>query len=306
MGVTYAHYLLPRDNTVRPEPQQIVALIEAWLSHGFIIRPDGEAVRDDTAQGHGPDHLRSPTGARFTTLSCAETEALDRSSEPPPVPPAPPTFWQRLLTLLLGAESDDARPVRFGPWPRTPFVVPPVGESLAALAKPSVLIQWDHDQRAVYPMQTTPFDRGAVPGLCIFASDDFENCHTDSYGVGGDTRQVIGTCGRCGHDLAYEPSGLSFEGTRIRRVCPQCGAAFRPQDQMAEIVDGATGDRTPQPGGMCYRFAIVLDFEKDHPVYAQNADGERGDNATPRVTVRFKDVCRTALGIELDEFGCYR
>jgi hypothetical protein len=97
---------------------------------------------------------------------------------------------------------------------------------------------------------------------------------------------------------------LSFEGAKVRRICPECGAAFRPQDQIADIVDGATGDKTPQPGGMCYRFAIVLDFDKDHPLFAQNADGERVD-ATPRVTSRFMDVCRTALGIELNEFSDY-
>lgn len=258
MGVTYSHYLLPDDNTVRPEPHQVVALIEAWLSHGFIIRPeDGPAKRDDW------NPLRSPTGAHFTTLGSR-------------------------------------------PW--TPFAVPPVCDSLAALAKPSVLIRWDSDRRAVYPMQTVPLRRRpAVPVLEIVLSDDFENCHTDGYNVGGDTRQVMGTCGGCGHDLRYEPavSQLSFEYAKIRRICPECGAAFRPQDQSAEIVDAVTGDKTLQPGGMCYRFAIVLDFDKLHPISAQNADGEWNDKATPRVTGTFMAVCRTALGMELNEFSCY-
>jgi hypothetical protein len=44
MGVEYQHFLIPRDNTVRPTPDRIAALIEAWLAAGFIVRPGSEAL----------------------------------------------------------------------------------------------------------------------------------------------------------------------------------------------------------------------------------------------------------------------
>jgi hypothetical protein len=300
MGVYYSHYLIPRDNTVRPQPDRIVALVEAWLAHGFIGRPSEGTAPDEKNSGeHRSDGLTSQTGARFTTISLRETREQERASELPPRP----GFWLQLLKLL-GAEPYVAPPFR--PWPRTPFAVPPVGESLSALAKPCLLIRWEGDRRAACPMQTVP-DLSAydtmpppAPTLEIRLSDDFENCHTDGYGVGGDSRQVIGRC-RCGCNLEYESAGLSFEGRTIHRICPQCGAAFRPQDQIADIVD-ENGNKTPQPGGMCYRFAIVVDCGKDHPLYVQDSGGELVAT-TPKVSDAFMNVCSAALGVELNEFG---
>jgi hypothetical protein len=60
MGVNYSHYLIPRDNTVRPDPDRIVALIEAWIEKGFVVRPESVLAHDQpVSNGRRPE-----TGAR--------------------------------------------------------------------------------------------------------------------------------------------------------------------------------------------------------------------------------------------------
>lgn len=39
MGVYYTHYLIPLDNSFRPEPERIAALIDALTGARFIPRP---------------------------------------------------------------------------------------------------------------------------------------------------------------------------------------------------------------------------------------------------------------------------
>jgi hypothetical protein len=140
--------------------------------------------------------------------------------------------------------------------------------------------------------------------LIIEVSDDFINPHSDVYGVGGDTKQVKPICA-CGHNLEYTDTEASgwFAEMKIRKNCPLCGLAFRPQDQVAEIAD-ANGKKSPQPGGLCNRFGIIIDFNKEFPLYVRGADGELVD-ATPKVSDFFLDTCTAALGVELNEFGYY-
>jgi hypothetical protein len=282
MGVYYSHYLIPQDNTVRPEPDRIIALIEAWTAKGFIVAANGEL---------------SKATARFLTASSDETEIIQEQSIEPRQ-----GFWAR----LLGKQTP--KPPRPDPW--KPFLVPPRVESLSALAKPYALIRWEGNSKAIYPMKTvTPeFSRGDQnfpPSLMIELSDDFLNIDTAPYGSSeGDVRQINPLCS-CGYNLEYEGDQPGWSTTqRIRRLCPSCGSAFRPQDQLAEIVDGATGEKTPQPGGLCNRFAIIIDFGKEMPVYATEANGELVDSA-PKVDGTFLDACSTALGIKLNEFSYY-
>ena len=63
---------------------------------------------------------------------------------------------------------------------------------------------------------------------------------------------------------------------------------------MAEIRDGADGTISKLPGGLCNRFAIIVDAPT----------GVRVD-AAPKVTDIFLQTCVTVLGIELREFGYY-
>lgn len=266
MGVGYAHYLIAQDNTARPQPDRIRALIEAWVERGFIARPD-----DVPAQ----------TGARFATDASYSSHKQN----------------------LQHSRSSSPRP---DPW--MPFSVPPVGDSMAALTGAYTLIRWDANPSAIYPLQTVTENlfhlEGASfsPQLMIELSDDFINTHTDPYG--GDARQVEPTCS-CGHDLEYEDTAGGWLDTRrIRRVCPVCGQAFRPQDQLAEIRDGADGTIYEQPGGLCNRFAIIIDFDKCAPIYRLDPEGVLVA-ATPKVTDIFLQTCTAALGIELNEFSYY-
>lgn len=186
-----------------------------------------------------------------------------------------------------------------------PFPVPPTGEALSALAKPSTVIRWECNSSAVYPMRTITEriyrgDHSFPHSLTIEMSDDFLNVRTDGY---GDARQVSPTC-KCGCGLGYEDA-IGWSATeRIRQICPSCGSAFRPQDQLAEIVDGATGKKTPQPGGLCNRFAISINFGKDWPLYLSDANGELLESAA-KVSEVFLETCSTALRTQLNEFSLY-
>jgi hypothetical protein len=289
MGVDYSHYLIPRDNTVRPDPDRIVALIDAWIEKGFVVRPESVPAQDQRAS----NARSSETGARFMTRPLP-AEALEPEQGPAPRK----GFWSRFWG---GAQ----KPAPADPW--MSFLIPPVGESLSALANPCTLIRWEGNPRATYPLQTVtePISQGdhRFPhGLIIDVSDDFANPNTDLYGAGGDTRQVNPSCS-CGCNLEYEDTMGWLSTEKIRRVCPVCRLAFRPQDQIADIVD-ANGAKTPQAGGLCNRFAITIDFSKEMPLYVRGANGELTE-AAPKVTGLFLDTCSAALGIELKEFSYY-
>jgi hypothetical protein len=280
MGVTYSHYLIPQDNTVRPEPDRIIDLIHAWTEKGFIVPASGQA---------------SQATARFMTEQSPQ-EAVEQKQAAKPLS----GFWAR----LWGKRTP--MPHRPDPW--KPFSVPPTGEALLALAKPNTVIRWKGNSNAVYPMRTltelvSQGDHRFPHSLTIEMSDDFLNVNTDPYGVGEDTRQVNPIC-TCGCGLGYEDKMGWSTSQRIRQICPSCGSAFRPQDQLAEVVDGATGKKTSQPGGLCNRFAIVIDFGKEWPLYLPGTNGELLES-TAKASDVFLETCSTALGIELNEFSLY-
>jgi hypothetical protein len=286
MGVLYSHCLIPKDNTTRPAPERIVALIEAWVGKGFVVGPEGIAA----SERYRP--MRE-TGACFTT-----EPPLAFTAEPDPAPPPEPqrSLWSKLFghAVVPKIEPRPQNPLR-------PFTIPPAGDSLIALSQPYALIEWAPNPNAAYPMQTVAEFPPAPHRLAIELSDDFVNLHTDPYGAGA--KQIEAVC-TCGHHLNYEgPSGL-FGEQRIYRVCPACGLFFRPQDHPAEIVDGATGATSPQPGGLCHRFAIDIDFGKDLPIYLRAPNGELVD-AKPKVSDDFMRTCTDALGIELEGFDIY-
>jgi ribosomal protein S27AE len=190
-----------------------------------------------------------------------------------------------------------------------PFGLPPTGLALAALSRPAALIQWEGNPRATYPMLTmsealAKGDDRFPPDLIIDLADDFINPDPDPYGIGGDeVRRMNPTC-RCGFDLGYE-AGMEhwLAGEKIRRVCPQCGLAFRPEDHVADFIEGSDGSKTPQPGGLCSRFAIIIDCNKDWPLYTVS-NGELVDSLA-QVSPLFMETCRSALGTELEDFSYY-
>jgi hypothetical protein len=287
MGINYSHSIIPRDNAARPEPERVVALIDAWIEKGFVVPPETEQAQHPSQS----TRRKSQTGARFMTSPLLEA-ALNQQQ----APERPRGFWARL--------SGKARkPPRPEPW--MPFSVPPAGDQLLVLAHPCALIEWDGDPRATYPMQTMTeaMARGDDQWphqLIIELSDDFTNPHTDPFG--GGAKQVDPTC-NCGCNLAYEDTLGWLATEKIRRVCPACGRIFRPEDQVAEIVNGITGARSPQSGGLCSRFAIIASFGKEWARYMGDQEGK--NLSEPKATRLFLDTCGAALGIELNEFSYY-
>jgi hypothetical protein len=187
----------------------------------------------------------------------------------------------------------------------TPFSIPPDGVSWTALSQPDALILCSPNPDALYPMDTVAAHPVVEPhSISIELSDDYINPLTDQYGsIDGDAKQVDGICA-CGRDLNYEASIEWIDSRRIRRICPECHQPFRPQDHAAEIVDGATGAKIPQPGGLCRRFAISIYFGRDLPVYRRDASGEL-ISAKPKTSNLFLRTCETALGFELNGFDDY-
>lgn len=102
----------------------------------------------------------------------------------------------------------------------------------------------------------------------------------------------------CGHNLEYEGMAGWLDTRKIRRACPVCGQAFRPQHQLAEIRNGEDRTIFVQPGGLCKHFAIIIDFGKDMPFYRLEPNGVLVDAIT-KVTDVFLQTCITALGGEV-------
>lgn len=289
MGVYYTHCLIPKQNTIRPTPDQLVALIGAWVDKAFIVGPEGLPAWART----GSNQSMADTGACFRTEPPLPGSQIKQE---PPHPEPPKSFWSG----LFGSPQPKRQPVDL----RTPFSIPPVGAALTALSQPDALIQWAPNPNAAYPMDTVAAFPAEPHNISIELADDFLNPRTDPYGnIGEDAKQLDGIC-PCGHNLEYDGAIHWRDTRRIRRVCPACGQSFRPQDHFAEIVDGATGAKIPCPGGHCRRFAINIDFGKDLPVHGRGADGELID-AKPRTSELFLKTCETALGFELVGFNDY-
>jgi hypothetical protein len=287
MGVYYSHCLIPRDNTIRPSPEQIAALLAAWIEQRFII--PGAATLDMTRGWHRES--MAETGACFRTEPPLKT--VNEQARPQPEPPK--SLWAK----LFGAPPAPM----WAPDPMMSFSMPPAGASWTALSRPDALIVWAARPDAEYPMETIADLVGEPHHFSIELSDDFVNPYTDSYGVGQDMQQLAGIC-PCGHDLNFESASDWIDSRRIRHICPRCSAPFRPQDHPAEIIDNETGAKIPCPGAMCRRFAISIDFGRDFPDHRRAENGEL-IHTKPQASDLFLRTSETALGFELKSFDDY-
>jgi hypothetical protein len=269
VGVYYSHFLIPRDNTLRPAPDRIVALIEAWKAAGYVVERGSEPTFKIDAWALEP-HAKPPQAEPKTGL----------------------TGW---LSTAFGGHSHNARREER----REPFLFPPRGESLAALSAPGANLEWRlNDYPALgarYPLDLLP-DPAWRPSYSLHLGlfEDFISVESGTYLR---CKELDAFC-VCGHNLKYEANGMRGFGDRIRRHCPSCETPFRPQDQVVEIPIGATGNRYEERGGICYRFAIVVDCGKD----IGESDGEPRD---PKADAVFMETCHSALGIELYEVSHY-
>lgn len=97
----------------------------------------------------------------------------------------------------------------------------------------------------------------------------------------------------CGTELEYDPPGNdAFRAGRLRRICPACRRPFDPGERKAAGRDPWTGAAILVPGGLCYRFAIVLVAGKGVP-------------STRRLQVHpeLRSLCQRVLGVRLADVG---
>ena len=214
MGVEYRQVLVPRDNTVRPDPDTLRRLLAALRANAFIS--DGLTIR--TAE--------------------AEDEAT-------------------ISNLSLRADGE-------------------------------LILIWrveDHlAEKLNYPL-TPEFKADGFGGYY-----DFELLLSDDFvAEDGELIDPISTVCVCGHDLAYEPDEDIFYAGRIRRVCPICVTAYRPQDHETIIRDGFTGEESAIAGGLTYRFAISINCGK---CWDQNA------TKNPAADQSLLALCEEVVGVK--------
>ena len=102
----------------------------------------------------------------------------------------------------------------------------------------------------------------------------------------------------CGIELEYDPGDDDiFYAPRIQGIC-KCGKLFCPQEQVAVLRNGVTGQESEVSGGCVYRFAISIDCGKCFPK-------NNFDQTIPHLPLLadndFISLSQNALGIKLYE-----
>ena len=282
MGVYYSHYIIPRDNTVCPTTERIVALIEALHKSGYVV------TLPPFRSGQKVQRSVVPTSV---TTDDAWAEFRRQNDEKVKVPAS---LFSKWLTRLTGHTPQ----VRLSPELKA-VSFPLDEESLAALSSSGAVFRWQMNDflklGTVYPLSDVPDPAWASSyAIQVHLCDVFTNVIDRYSGCG-----KLNTLCICGQDLQCKTLGIHFDNTRIRRICQSCGQKFRPQDQIVELMEGATGTKFLQPGGLTYRFAIVVECGKDFPF------GNDETPKDPRATEAFLQTCATALDTELYEVSCY-
>jgi hypothetical protein len=168
---------------------------------------------------------------------------------------------------------------------------------IAALESGEFIAWWsvnDHLKEALtHPIAPEPRfdDEGGYYELELRFSDDLVAAANESV-------DPLDAACTCGNALEYWPQGDDdlYYAARIRRTCPSCSRAFRPQDKETTIRDGITGAESPIMGGLTYRFAVVIDCGKSWP---QDSD------SMPRITAEFRRTCEAALGLRMYEVSYF-
>jgi hypothetical protein len=152
----------------------------------------------------------------------------------------------------------------------------------------------DHIEEALtHPVSPEPLfdDEGSYYELEMHFSDDF-------VAMANECVDPIDERCECKNPLGYWPNldDDVFTSGRIKRTCPRCERAFRPQDKEVIIHDGITGEEGKVMGGLTYRFAIAIDCGKSWPQESEQ---------TPTLTPEFKRTCEGALGIPMYEVSYF-
>jgi hypothetical protein len=98
----------------------------------------------------------------------------------------------------------------------------------------------------------------------------------------------------CGEQLAYWTGWAHGVGSqRIHHKCPNCGRGFDPSGKSCRLIDGWTGVSSQLPGGLTFRFALVVDCHKYFP-----SDEEAGRRF--HLKEEFLDLWRKFIGVPFE------
>lgn len=273
MAYYFAVNIMPRDNTIRPEPAQISALVEAWRDTGPIVRPGSSALRE--MYRHELAHPGVETGAWYFPFGPFAYKTEPRAS-------SVKAMWR----WLMGRP-----PQKHFVWGQArPFPIPPDAEALAYLGCGNASIHFaDSENRNQFgilnPLHSFPDE---LFNFNMHLQIDLHDDYIEETSVNVPGLQDA-TC-KCGQELR-------FDDDRIHRTCPACDLDFRPQDQLVPIGDW-TGNQTLVPGGVCHRFVIVVDCVTDAALAPQFS-------YEPKASDAFMRICSAALGIELYQVSSY-
>jgi hypothetical protein len=180
--------------------------------------------------------------------------------------PNPDALGQRsgFSELLPGESVDGNKPVRTQGFASDPFSP----SWLEFHSEHELILNWHvRNQREAgvqYPFVFDPYPNSGPPYFYVRLILGHEYFYWTGENVTpfneADTR-----CD-CGEQLAYWTGWAHGVGSqRIHHVCPKCGRDFDPSEKTCEILDGWTGEPVPLPGGLTFRFALVVDCHKYWP-----------------------------------------
>ena len=139
-----------------------------------------------------------------------------------------------------------------------------LGAFLAARKNTDLLLAWPVESLAAsglrYPLESPPSDGEDVYfEIQLHLSRDYAY-HCSEVVDPFDEPPVCA----CGTNLEYQPDYEQdpFGAARISAECPECGAPFNPTKLPCTVRDPWTGDEQTLPGGLTYRFAVVIDCGK--------------------------------------------
>lgn len=178
------------------------------------------------------------------------------------------------------------RSLAFFPCPCSP-------RDVAALGDQDFKLCWSvqslDESGLVYPLVSIPEFCDPYYEIEIHMASDFIECGSELIDP------LVGAACRCGRKLDYwdqNENVIVFSEKRLHRVCPACGRPFRPQEFSARVRDGRTGVAIDRPGGVTYRFAVVVDCGKAYPT-----------EWPIRATEAFLGAVTESLGQRFDQVG---
>ena len=187
--------------------------------------------------------------------------------------------------------------VHLGSGTYSSFPCPCSPRDIASLGERDFKIVWpvesSKDSGLKYPLTPFPEWGDAYYELELRSSTEFVN-HLS--GLIEPFDKV--TC-ECGRPLEFDDEAarmaanpVYYDG-RIHRLCPSCGRRFRPQELIAQVRDGRTGEVSRRAGGCTYLFAVVIDCCK----------GFAREGWPIRATEEFRGTVTQALGQAFYEIG---